>query len=61
MYDGNKTDIKCLQEEYDTDNPEILDLGLKNHTNIRKCCSASPEFVSRGVADFKDDYRTRYV
>jgi len=61
MYDGNKTDIKCFQEEYKTNNPEKFDIGLKNHTNVRKCCSAFPEFISLGVSDFKDDYRTRYV
>ena len=61
MYDGNKTDIKCFQEEYKTNNPEKFDIGLKNHTNVRKCCSAFPEFISLGVSDFKDNYRIRYV
>jgi hypothetical protein len=61
MYDGNKTDIKCFQEEYYTNNPETFDIGLKNHTNVRQCWSAFPESGSLGVTDFKDDYRTRYV
>ena len=61
MYDGNKTDIKCFQEEYDTNNPETFDIGLKNHTNVWKRCSTYPEFVSLWVTEFKDDYRTRYV
>jgi hypothetical protein len=58
MQDGIKTDIKCFQEQYDTNNPEKFDICLKNRTNVRECYIAFPEFVSLGVTDFKDGYKT---
>jgi hypothetical protein len=61
MYAGSKTDIKCSQEQYDTNNLETFDIGLKNHTNVRKCCTTFPELFALGMIDFKDDYKTRYA